>query len=227
MKLGVPTLNRYDLLQRLLDSAERGSAKPDGYIIVDNGGEARARLRLPPNAQVIEPGRNLGVAASWKLILDAAGHEPIVISNDDLTLGHEAFAALSAEVATHPLVTAGGWLLFAQAPACTQAVGYYDESFYPAYYEDTDYAYRMRLCGFPRHNVHVETTHVGSATIKAAPHLNVGRSGAYYHAKWGGAPGHERWRQPFDGNPPEGWHLRSPTWSMPRKRSIIDYIYGR
>lgn len=227
MKLGVPTLNRYDLLQHLLDSAEHGSVKPDGYIIVDNGRETRTRLRLPPNVQVIEPGRNLGVAASWNLILDAAGDEPVVISNDDITLGPGAFATLSAEAATHPLVTAGGWLLFAQAPACTQAVGYYDESFYPAYYEDTDYAYRMRLSGFPRHNVHVETTHVGSATIKAAPHLNVGRSGAYYHAKWGGAPGHERWRQPFDGNPPEGWHLRSPTWSMPRKRSIIDYIYGR
>jgi len=227
MKLGVPTLCCYDLLQRLLDSAERGSVKPDGYIIVDNGGKARARLRLPPNVQVIEPGRNLGVAASWNLLLDAAGDEPIVISNDDLTLGHEAFAALSAAAMAHPLVTVGDWALFAQAPECTRVVGYYDESFYPAYYEDTDYAYRMRLCGFPRHNVHVEATHVGSATIKAAPHLNVGRSGPYYHAKWGGPPGHERFTVPFGGSPPEGWGLRSPTWTLPRKLTIIDYIYQR
>jgi len=86
----------------------------------------------------------------------------------------------------------------------------------------------MRLCGFfPRHDLKVEMTHVGSATIKASPHVNVGRSGAYYYAKWGGGPGHERWREPFNGNPPEGWRLRSPTWTMPRKRSIHDYIYQR
>jgi GT2 family glycosyltransferase len=228
VKLGVPTIVRYDLLGRLLDSAERGSVKPDGYLIVDNGGGlAAAGVRVPENTRIIVPGKNLGVAAAWNLILDAAGDEPVVISNDDLTLGPGAFATLSAEVATHPLVTAGGWLLFAQAPACTQAVGYYDEGFFPAYYEDTDYARRMALCGFPRRDVRVELAHVGSASIKAQPLLRSERSGAYYHAKWGGAPEHERWREPFDGNPPEGWRLRSPTWTLPRKRSIHDYIYGR
>jgi len=122
VKLGIPTLRHYDLLQRLLDSAERGSVKPDGYIIVDNGGSARARLRLPSNAQIIEPGKNLGVAASWNLLLDEAGDEPIVISNDDIALGHGTFAALSAAAAEHSLVTAGGWALFAQAPKCTRTI---------------------------------------------------------------------------------------------------------
>jgi len=228
VKLGIPTIVRYDLLGRLLDSAERGTVKPDGYLIVDNGGGlAAAGVRVPENTRIIVPGKNLGVAAAWNLILDAAGAEPIVISNDDITLGPDAFATLSAAAAAYPLVTAGGWALFAQAPECTRTVGYYDESFFPGYYEDTDYAYRMRLCGFPRHDVSVAVTHVGSATIKAAPQLNVGRSGAYYHAKWGGAPGHERWREPFGGTPPEGWSLRAPTWKLPPRRTIIDYIYGR
>src|SRR6185369_4516607 len=37
VKLGVPTLVCSELLDRLLESAERGAVKPAGYVIVDNG----------------------------------------------------------------------------------------------------------------------------------------------------------------------------------------------
>ena len=228
MKLGVPTLVRYDLLRRLLDSAERGSVKPDGYLIVDNGGGlAASGVRLPQNATIIVPGKNIGVAASWNLILDEAGTEPIAISNDDLMLGRGAFAILSAAAAAHPMVVAHGWSLFAQAPACTQLVGHYDEGFWPGYYEDQDYSRRMKLAGLSRRDVRVEVSHVGSASFKAMPHLNSERAGAYYHAKWGGPPNHERWDRPFAGKPPEGWALRASAWKMPPKRHIHDHMYRR
>lgn len=227
MKLGVPTLARYDLLQRLLDTAELGREKPNGYIIVDNGGEAKSKLRLPPRTELIEPGTNLGVAASWNRILDAAGGEPIVIANDDVMLGPDAFLRLYAEVGSHPIVTADGWALFAQHPDCTQQVGFYDEGFYPAYYEDNDYSYRMGLVGVLHHTVTVQMRHDRSATCAARPSLNGERSAAYYQFKWGGPPGRETHREPFNGKPPVGWSLRDPKWRMPPKRSIIDYIYGR
>lgn len=227
MKLGVPTLARYDLLQRLIDTVEMGSEKPSGFIIVDNGGEARSRLRLPANTELIEPGRNIGVAASWNRILDVAGDEPVVISNDDVLFGPQGFRVLSEAARQHPLVTADGWALFAQSPDCTRKVGFYDEGFYPAYFEDNDYAYRMDLCGVPRHVVAVQAKHYRSATLEARPGLNVERSREYYQLKWGGPPGRETHREPFGGKPPEGWAIRGSKWQMPRKRSIIDYIYGR
>ena len=37
ISLCVPVLNRYDLLVKLLESAEAGDIKPDKYYIVDNG----------------------------------------------------------------------------------------------------------------------------------------------------------------------------------------------
>jgi GT2 family glycosyltransferase len=114
VKLGVPTLCRYDLLQRLLDSAEAGHVRPSGYVIVDNGGEARARLRLPGTVELIEPGRNLGVAASWNVLLEATGSEAIVISNDDVALGPDAFSKIQEAARQEPLVTAIDWSLFAQ-----------------------------------------------------------------------------------------------------------------
>jgi len=227
LKLGVPTLCRYDLLQRLLDLAERGTLKPSGYVIVDNGGEARARLRLPPNTELIEPGRNLGVAASWNLLLEAAGNEPIVISNDDVALGSSDFGRIADAALKHPLVTALGWALFAQSPACTRAVDWYDEGFWPAYFEDQDYSYRVRLCRVPRRDIAVSATHERSATMAVARNISSEASALYYRAKWGGAVGAEGFTEPFGGSPPAGWGLRTPAWTAPKKRSIHDYIYGR
>jgi len=226
VKLGVPTLCRYDLLQQLLDLAERGTLKPSGYVIVDNGGEARARLKLPPNTELIEPGRNLGVAASWNVLLEAAVNEPIVISNDDVALGSSDFGRIAAAATKHPLVTALGWSLFAQSPECTREVGWYDEGFL-AYYEDQDYSYRARLCRMPRKEIAVGATHVGSATIAVARNISSEASALYYRAKWGGTPGAEGFTEPFGGSPPAGWGLRTPAWAPPKKRSIHDYIYGR
>lgn len=227
MKLGVPTLCRYDLLQRLLDGAERGTVKPSGYVIVDNGGEGRKRLRLPLNTELIEPGRNIGVAASWNLLLEAAGNEPIVISNDDVALATKDFATLAAASLNAPLVTGLDWALFAQSRECTDRIGWYDEGFRPAYYEDQDYSYRLRLAGMPRRKVPVGATHVCSATIAVARNISSEVSALYYRAKWGGMPGEERFTEPFGGSPPAGWSLRTPVWAPPKKRSIHDYIYGR
>jgi GT2 family glycosyltransferase len=229
MKLGVPTLRRYDLLQGLLDSAESGSVRPDGYVIVDNGpdGAALSALRWPANTQVIRPGRNIGVSASWNRLLEAAGDEAIVISNDDVTLGRFAFERVSEAVSRHPLVvTELGWSLFAQAPACTASVGWYDEGFFPAYYEDTDYHRRCRFAGIEPHRLDTGCAHVGSATIRVAREINSDRSALYYRSKWGGAPGGEKFGEPFGGQPPAGWSTRTPTWS-PRKLSGRDYIYQR
>ena len=73
--LGVPVLSRYDLLERLLASAEAGTVKPDRYLIVDNGRQLDVRspgisraVERGATVSVLSPGRNLGVAASWNAI---------------------------------------------------------------------------------------------------------------------------------------------------------------
>src|SRR6185369_8048943 len=96
MKLGIPTLSRYDLLTKLLVSAECGTLKPDEYIIVDNGGQFVVPGGLRHKLRMIRPRTNLGVAASWNLLLDIAlaEQQPIVISNDDIELWPETLAEM-------------------------------------------------------------------------------------------------------------------------------------
>jgi hypothetical protein len=207
--LGVPTLNRYDLLECLIASAEAGTIKPKGYVIIDNGGSLQRNPNWNNNVEIIRPGRNLGVAASWNLLLRMAGNEPVVISNDDITLGPTSFAEiLEALERGALLVNAGEFAIFAQTPECTRRVGYFDETFYPAYFEDSDYEWRCHLAGVIRTELTPTVEHVGYATSKAlndqlTQHFAWQRANhEYYLRKWGGTVGQEQYMQPFNGTPP-------------------------
>ena len=231
MKLGIPTYCRYDLLETLIRSAEAGTLKPDGYIIIDNGngfGIERLKDLLGERAGVAEyicPGRNIGVAAAWNRILEMTKDDVgVIISNDDIEFGAETFAELSRPLmAGHPFVEGEGWALFGQSSQTTALVGYYDENFWPAYYEDVDYDERMRRLGVERITPLSEPVkHHGWATTTAvgnADWLKEGRerNHAYFTRKWGGESRNPRWNghvgirqftEPFDGKPPPGWKLR-------------------
>ena len=223
MILGVPTLNRYDLLSKLIVSAEAGRLKPSTYLIVDNGGRfdaeahgmpgiAAARMR-GAGIVVLTPEKNLGVAASWNAILDWAHAVPVVISNDDVELGEGTLEALECAVGKHDFViaeggyNANGWCLFAQTARCTELVGPYDENFFPAYCEDRDYAHRLFLAGVTVHREPATLRHEGWATMKADPSISEGqqRSVEYFEKKWGGTPDTPIFTEPFNGliKPPD------------------------
>jgi len=93
---------------------------------------------------------------------------------------------------------------------CFKKVGFFDEAFYPAYYEDNDYHYRMKLekikalCN--QGNFY---WHYGSRTKQQSPEFGeyVGyryeKNEEYYCQKWGGLPGEETYVIPFYGRVPE------------------------
>lgn len=224
MKLGVPTYVRYDLLDAMLRSAEAGSIKPSGYIIIDNGNKyPRERLNAllgerTEVAELIAPGRNLGVAASWNRMLDLAG-DTLVISNDDVVFGHHTFRDMIAASYLSPFV-GDGWFLFAQTRECTERVGYYDENFWPGYYEDSDYQVRLYRAGITRlegqvaqyvHHQSATTGLLGEDWIRERREMNR----RYFLKKWNGLMlGQDPlplFQEPFGGSPPTGWRLRSPS----------------
>ena len=217
--LGVPTIVSYDLLDRLLESAVYGSVTPTGYIIVDNGGSyGRARADAivgrgqDVTVELVRPEGNLGVAASWNRILELAGEEPIVISNDDVVLGVRTFGEMSSALERALFVSGDGWALFGQRPQCTRLVGAYDENIWPAYYEDVDYDIRLRWAGItPVRPLSEPLRHDGWTTtrrLRDSPWLAEGRerNRRYVIAKWGADwVGGASYREPFDGHPPAGW----------------------
>ena len=200
--LGIPTLNRHDLLRECVDSALAGTRPPHLVYVVDNGG---GFAHPDHRVRVLSPPENLGVARSWNLLHKIAGRLPLLISNDDVRFAPDTCEAALATPG--PFVAICAWACFLQREECWRAVGEYDEQFWPAYFEDGDYHYRMRLAGLdyvvPSGGA---VAHAGSATLRSLPdvhrhtvvhHFDLNRD--YYVRKWGGLPGRERYRRPFDG----------------------------
>lgn len=209
--LGVPVLNRPDLLYRMVESIDHPVSR---LTVIDNGDVvSRYELGHPDSLRLIRPGYNLGVAASWNLIMRASPRAPWwLIVNSDLTFAPGDLARLASVVdprkpAIYHLME---FAAFALTSVVLERTGYFDENFHPAYDEDVDFARRCELAGIERVRVTSGVMHVGSATIYSDPELRK-RNGKthpandrYYERKWGGhKQGGEMFTTPFG----RGGHL--------------------
>lgn len=202
----VPILNRPDLLEALYESIDY----PVGRLIVIDNGSCMPwldRTKGPP-IQIVMPGHNLGVSASWNLGLKVAPAESWwLIANSDITFGRGDLEQLDQLVdpASNRHYFMLGMSIFAITPYTLRDVGYFDENFHPAYDEDLDWHRRALLAGSERVDPPFTGTHVGSATIMADPSfrrqngVTHAANDAYYARKWGGHKlGGETFSTPFD-----------------------------
>lgn len=222
--LGIPVLNRLDLLERCL---ERIDVPADILIVNNNSVDAGFRSGLRDLAarhclerrhglEVHDQERNLGVAASWNYILAAGlgwGHELVFIGSNDTFVHPGSLAAARARIRDSRedelIWHVHAWNFFAIHTRAVARVGWFDENFYPAYCEDEDYTYRCdALSGQRRVILHLPNLgaeHLGSQTILSDPEYrtlndgtHLGWNQRYYREKWGGPPHEERFRTPFD-----------------------------
>lgn len=210
--LAIPCVRRYDLLQGLLDSAERGTRKPDSYVVIDNGNAIRTSgVRLPPNTDLIEPGTNLGVSATWNLVMSRY-EDHVIFSNDDVILDANTVEVLAGAAETTDAVfifprmdPPTTFCVFLIKHECHRVVGPFDENFWPAYYEDCDYHRRIKFAGVKE--LIVEGTgymHILNGYLKTMTpeeHMRfagyVEKNHNYYLEKWGGPPGGETFSTPW------------------------------
>lgn len=91
-------------------------------------------------------------------------------------------------------------------PDTLDRVGAFDERFVPAYFEDNDYHYRIKLLGLTAEaTTDAPYFHFGSQTQNGGdgpvvPSYVFENNRAYFQKKWGGLPGQETFKEPFDGN---------------------------
>jgi GT2 family glycosyltransferase len=225
--LGVPVLNRYDLLDAMLASID----EPIGRLyIVDNGGRWDAHFSgiRCESAHVVRPGANLGVAASWNLIVRANLDAPWwCFVNNDIVFEPGALARLASHMeGDEPRINCLlGFGAFGVNDLAFEQVGWFDENFAPIYFEDSDWDYRAKLTGLQIGHVYTESQHVGNGENAAREHRDAA-AGTYYRnrerflAKWGGdRAGRETLTTPFgEGGDPRYWtqpsleRLRSQRW---------------
>lgn len=216
--LGTLVLNRGDLLLRLFASIDY---PVDEYIILNNGKKPDVQDAINiikvkyPNVTVFNPAKNTGVAAGWNYILthfDKPWH--FIAGNDvQFTPGDLEKMATAAwdKHETHGMMFGNqGHNAFITTKLSVERVGLFDENFYPAYLEDCDYMWRVRLADVKVedvqgcHIIHGEAPLWGSSTIHSDPRLRTlngithGNGHKYYVRKWGGSNGKEVYTTPYN-----------------------------
>jgi hypothetical protein len=200
--LGVPILNRVDLLQRLLDSLDHpvrnlaivdnsagapmdGVIRMDGAISAELEGLRRRGHPLVEAIHIARPFANLGVAASWNLILSSFPEAPCsLLANNDVRLAPGVLAAALERIdAGRPQFLAllprpHAFAAFLLTCRCWDQLGLFDANFHPAYCEDLDYRDRLaaspgidQLDGSFAHAAMTALNSEHSATITSDPEL--------------------------------------------------------
>lgn len=216
----IPTLNQLDwVLEKhvpsIADNLIDGLAVHISDFVESEAQRAKiGSTRYPANIQMIwtsTPG-NLGVAASWNLFLRLAfelnDYSALIIANDDIILGGNTIQSMLDKSAQFPeaIISAGPedsrgneFSLFCIPKAVYESLGKFDEQFYPAYFEDNDYQYRMKLNNVPLIKSGGDAYyHRGSTTINTYTperlekhHEDFRKNEMLYVQKWGGVPGKE------------------------------------
>lgn len=184
----------------------------------------------PNNVLIIDNTEiNRGVAASWNIGIDKVleqNRDWLIICSESVTFGprggREFIEALDY-YKNEDIIEAGnglGWHLIAFNARTLRDVGYFDEMFYPAYYEDNDYSHRYQLIrevgvGYPGGRdeyakdfpgkplwpkVDVDANLEGTAQgiIKTEIKIDFVDLENKYKQKWGGVSPNEKYSLPYN-----------------------------
>ncbi|HTH22432.1 MAG TPA: glycosyltransferase [Nitrososphaeraceae archaeon] len=221
---GIPTYTQYERAKQAVEHIIKTSTLvPDEIVIVDNSEERLATNIFLPLHLMKKP-KGMGVrlyyreknilSGAWNDIMRLYNDDYIIIANDDVIPEPNAIEALVTTAREHPeyaMVTGAAccvnsYSFFLLRKWAYDIVGAFDENFVPAYFEDNDYDYRLRiLAGLIRAEApNAIVKHIGSATMKAMTeeqrsrhHHNFAFNQRYFEAKWGGMPTKEKFTIPF------------------------------
>jgi GT2 family glycosyltransferase len=226
--IGIPTINRLDLLLPTL--LMYGNDMPNVNIIVyDNGaqnitmriwelkmaGKYGGTTNLFPALSNIDilggEGKNIGVAGAWNAICEKVfeKHDFVLMLNDDIYLGVpeieiEMLLDVNSVISGFDFAKCEepyDWSVFLLPKKTFERVPF-DTNYYPAYYEDADAAYRMKMLKMTTYELPALNPRLfrRSMTMLKDPEVlgsNFAMNRKYYIKKWGGDRYEEKFKTPF------------------------------
>lgn len=206
----VPTWTRSDLLSAMLASIDY----PVRHLLIVDNGSTLGNVDHPDLVEqmhVAQMPRNLGVPASWNLGIKAFFDEDwVFIVGDDVTFpagAMQQFAELADPSKVVLSQTWPHWCAFAYGMDVVDTAGLFDERFYPAYYEDTEYEWRCHNLGVPVVTSDIQVGHTNASTLNTPRRqfalrkgMTDASNGALFHEKQQGPASRDtpfslfRWR---------------------------------
>ena len=203
--VGIPTLNRADLLNEALERYLE-DFKDTEIFIVDNGNQSI--ITREEKFAIYRPEENLGVAKSWNMIIDYADKinaTHVLMLNDDIVLGkteHEIKMVIRNNPDADFINSFQNWCSYILKVEAWKIAGKFDEDFFPAYFEDNSFDYKMTLSGRKKTWTSFldPLVYRNSMTIAKDPALNnrFAQNRALYIQMWGGLPAEEKYLTKFN-----------------------------
>ena len=202
--LAIPTINRADLLNEAL--AKYFEDFKDTHIaICDNGNQDI--LTREENFMIYRPQENLGVAKSWNMLMDYSekiGATHVLMLNDDIYLGKtetELYMLIKNDIDADFINSFHNWCSYILRVDIWKKAGKFDEEFFPAYFEDNSFDYKMTLVGAKKSWTSFldPIVYRNSMTIAKDPTLNQKfmQNKQMYLNMWGGLPSEEKYKTKF------------------------------
>lgn len=243
MKISMVTVAYSALTEAMIRSALVSDNEVELIIFTHSSDERISRLihKLEGGQVILKDYRqNRGLAKSWNEgIMMSEDADVTIIFNDDITFSPgdvDLIAKTSVENPRNFIVTCAGWnevhqarmvlhglACFAIQKIAIDTVGYFDENFWPAYFEDNDFWRRCILAGLSHVNCSdTNVIHKGSQSIRNSLKLNLQNETTfraneqYYFSKWGGGPREETFPTPFD----------NPELDLFISKGSVEFPYG-
>jgi GT2 family glycosyltransferase len=203
--VAIPTINRADLLNEAL--AKYFEDFKDTHIaICDNGNQDI--LTREENFMIYRPTENLGVSGSWNMLMDYSeklGATHVLILNDDIYLGrtqHEVKMIIKNNPTADFINSFQNWCSFILKIDMWKKVGGFDTEFFPAYFEDNSFDYKMTMADAKKSWTSFldPIVYRNSMTIAKDPTLNSRfmQNRQMYIDMWGGLPTQEKFITKFN-----------------------------
>jgi len=164
----VPTLNRGDLLQSMLDSIDY---PVQHLLIIDNGMQGGEWFVPNPvrNVHLIDMPSNLGVSASWNLGIKLFPHaDRWLFVSDDVVFEPGGLERLFEDSSAGHVTLSSAWPhweSFIVGENVVRRIGLFDEAIYPANFEDDDYLRRCHHFGIDVQYSDYGHDHVQQGTV--------------------------------------------------------------
>jgi len=203
--IGIPTINRADLLNEALEKYFEDFQDTEIFI-VDNGNQSI--ITREKKFAIYKPAENLGVAKSWNIIMDYADKldaTHVLMLNDDIYLGkteHEIKMLIRNNEDVDFINSFYNWCSYILKVEAWKIAGKFDEDFFPAYFEDNSFDYKMTLSGRKKTWTSFldPLVYRNSMTIAKDPALNnrFEHNRQLYIRMWGGKPTEEKYITKFN-----------------------------
>jgi GT2 family glycosyltransferase len=171
----VPVLNRYDLLQRMVNSIDYPI---DQLLIIDNGNELQA-LMVPEcvnNVTILRMPANLGIAPSWNLGVKSFPFDDVFyFSSNDVVYNPGTLEKLH-KASQKGCVTIceefPHWQTFSVGDQVFERAGLFDESIFPMNWEDDEFSWRVESLGFQIQRINLPMGHDAHASFRSDDHYS-------------------------------------------------------